>query len=154
MTFDSLGLSDEIRSIAKAKYIEPAVGSGKQEFSIAVRNLMEEAAAKGIDTKQRVPAFCTSILKASFLKENGLEVVAVDGPHSKKSTTVVVHYRVTGKGGSSSSISRSLPLAETPEEKAFRLTERIRGLMKDEIAAHGGGLAYLRWVRGEDGGDK
>jgi hypothetical protein len=148
MNHTSLGLSDQIRSIAKANYIEPALSSGMREFSIAVRNLMDEAEAKGISTKQRVPAFCTSIQKASFLKENDLEIVSVDGPDSKLSTTVVVHYRrASGRRSAAFSSSSS----ESPEERAFRLTEKLRGLMKDEIAAHGGAVGYLRWVRCEDG---
>jgi hypothetical protein len=66
---------------------------------------------------------------------------------------VVVHYRVlsggvTGRANQSESAGRAL--METPEERAFRLTEKLRGLMKEEIAAHGGAEGYLRWVRGED----
>ena len=41
-------------------------------------------------------------------------------------------------------------IVETPKERSFRLTEQIRGLMKDEIAAHGGAEGYLRWVRSEE----
>jgi len=112
---------------------------------------MEDAEAKGISTKQRVPAFCTSIQKASFLKENDLEVVSVDGPDSKLSTTVVVHYRMANGGASDLSTVSSNSSTESPEERAFRLTEKLRGLMKDEIAAHGGAKGYLRWVRCEVG---
>jgi hypothetical protein len=39
--------------------------------------------------------------------------------------------------------------AETPEEWAARMTGKIRGLMKEEIAAHGGAEGYMRWVRSD-----
>lgn len=39
---------------------------------------------------------------------------------------------------------------ETPAERAFRLTEKLRGLMKDEIAAHGGTEGFMRWVRSDE----
>jgi len=39
---------------------------------------------------------------------------------------------------------------EDPGDRAFRLTEKLRGLLKNEIAAYGGGEAFMRWVRSED----
>jgi len=42
------------------------------------------------------------------------------------------------------------PANEEPEAWALRLTEKLRGLMKEEFAAFGGGEAFLRWVRSED----
>ena len=42
------------------------------------------------------------------------------------------------------------PPVETPEAWAFRLTEKMRGLLKEELAEYGGGEAFLRWVRGYD----
>jgi len=38
---------------------------------------------------------------------------------------------------------------ETPEEWAHRMTGKLCGLLKDEIAAFGGGDAFLRWVRSD-----
>jgi hypothetical protein len=139
-------LAEEIRRIAKTKHVSPALASGRREFSIAVRDLIEEAKAEGISTVQRTPPFCTSIQTRRFLDDNGIEIVRVDGPAKKRSTTVVVHYRAKGMRTS----HKTGPVLETPEERAFRLTEKLRGLMKEEIAAYGGGEAYLRWVRGED----
>ena len=42
------------------------------------------------------------------------------------------------------------PDQEEPGAKAERLTERLRGLLKEELAEYGGGDAFLRWVRSED----
>jgi hypothetical protein len=39
---------------------------------------------------------------------------------------------------------------ETPEAWAHRLTGKLYGLLKEEMAACGGGEAFLRWVRSED----
>lgn len=39
---------------------------------------------------------------------------------------------------------------ETPEEWAHRLTGKLFGLLKEELAEYGGGEAFLRWVRSED----
>jgi hypothetical protein len=39
---------------------------------------------------------------------------------------------------------------ETPAERALRLTEKLRGLMQDEIAAHGGTEGFMRWVRSDE----
>lgn len=39
---------------------------------------------------------------------------------------------------------------ETPEEWAHRMTSKLRGLLKEELAEYGGGEAFLRWVRGYD----
>jgi bisphosphoglycerate-dependent phosphoglycerate mutase len=84
-----------------------------------------------------------------------LVIEGVDGPPKKLSTTVVVRYRVanpeanTGSTGLKEKLEQASPV-ETPEEWALRVTGKLCGLMKDEIAAMGGGEAFLRWVRGYD----
>ena len=42
------------------------------------------------------------------------------------------------------------PAAETPAERAKRLTNELAGLLKDELAEYGGGEAFLRWMRSDD----
>lgn len=39
---------------------------------------------------------------------------------------------------------------ESSEAWALRLTERLRGLLKEELAEYGGGEAFLKWIRSED----
>jgi hypothetical protein len=93
---------------------------------------------------------------SKFLRENGLEIEGVDGPPSKMSTTVVVRYRVANRGVDSDAKNTPLeggrrePHEEDPTARAFRLTEKLRGLLKEELAEYGGGEAFLRWVRSED----
>jgi hypothetical protein len=143
---ESMSLSDQIRSIALKKHVEPAIRAGRTEFSIAVRELMTEAESMGIRTKQRTPPFCSAIQKQEFLTRYGLTVVTVDGPAKKQSTRVVVHYRIKAAGEGR---VRQEPI-ETPQQRAYRLTEKLRGLLKDELAVYGGGEAFLKWVRSED----
>jgi hypothetical protein len=42
------------------------------------------------------------------------------------------------------------PPAETPAERAARLTHKLAGLLKDELAEYGGGEAFLRWMRSDE----
>jgi hypothetical protein len=148
------GLSDQVRAVALARFVQPAIRAGQARFSIAVRDLMENLQAEGFPSRNW-PQVCTAIQAEKFLRANGLEIEGVDGPPKKLSTTVVVRYRVA-KGGPSR-VSSPLPtpflnadVEETPEEWAHRATGKLFGLMKDEIAALGGGEAYMRWVRGYD----
>lgn len=148
------GLSDQVRAAVEERYVFPAIRSGKLSFSVAVRDLMGVLQTMGFPAKNW-PQICTAIQTEKFLRANGLEIESVDGPPSKLSTTVVVHYRVIRSAGSarpSANVSdeSDMPAEETPEAKALRLTGKLRGLLKDEIAAHGGGEAFLRWVRGYD----
>jgi len=147
------GLSDQVRAVAVKKYIHPAILAGKGQFSVAVRDLMEDLRAEGFPAKNW-PQICTALRAEKFLRANGLEIEAVDGPPSKMSTTVVVRYRVANAKRQQD--EREIPLIEAggiPEDlsaKALRLTEKLRGLLKEELAEYGGGEAFLRWVRSED----
>jgi hypothetical protein len=177
------GLSRRIRDVAKEKYVLPALRAGLPAFSLRVRDLMEDLRKEGISPEQNTPQFCSAIKKAEFLTENGLEIIGIEGPPSKQSTTVVVNYRVLPRSGDTRGtvphpateldLSRAStpgealkailerkqaeaeariapPATETVSERAFRLTEKLRGLMKDEIAAHGGTEGFMRWVRSDE----
>lgn len=148
------GLSDQVRSVASEKYVIPAIHAGKSTFSVAVRDLMRHLEPLGFPARNW-PQICTAIQAEKFLRAHGLVIETVEGPPKKQSPTVVVHYRVADPGaesGSSASqakVEQAVP-AETPEEWAHRVTGKLCGLMKDEIAAMGGSEAFLRWVRGYD----
>lgn len=148
------GLSDQVRAVALEKYVWPAIRAGKASFSVAVRDLMQDLQANGFPARNW-PQVCTAIQAEKFLRAHGLEIEGVDGPPKKLSTTVVVRYRVANpetKFGSTGPQAKAEQAnsEETPEEWAHRMTGKLFGLMKDEIAALGGGEAYLRWVRGYD----
>jgi len=149
------GLSDQVRAVALEKYVHPAIRAGKVQFSVAVRDLMRHLQADGFPAKN-LPQVCTAIQAHKFLRENGLQIEGVDGPPKKQSPTVVVRYQVasrvakptTGSVGLEEEVANLKD--ETPSERAYRLTEKLRGLLKEELAEYGGGEAFLRWVRGYD----
>ena len=149
------GLSDQVRDRAKARYVAPAILAGMKQFPIAIKSLMKELEAEGFP-KNHARQFCTALTSDKFLRANGLEIEGIDGPPSKESTTVVVRYRVA-EPGVKEETREHMPDGggidskdETSSERAYRLTEKLRGLLKEELAEYGGGEAFLRWVRGYD----
>jgi hypothetical protein len=149
------GSSQLVRDLAVEKYVQPALHAGKTGFSVPVRELHTELVARGFPPAN-VPQICSALQTRSFLRENGLEIEAIEGPPSKRSTTVVFRYRVAkppaNMGVSSSSFDAELTRKEKedPSDRAVRLTEKLRGLLKEELAEYGGGEAFLRWIRSED----
>jgi hypothetical protein len=147
----SAGLSDKIRLLIKEQYVRPALKLGSERLSIRVKDILKDvegdASARG-----RTPAICEVLQGNKLLRENGLEIEGVDGPPSKQSTTVVVHYRILPSALQAGRIAGNEADAkvETPKERARRLTNRMAGLLKDEIAAYGGGDAFMQWVRSDD----
>ncbi len=147
----SLGLSDKIRALAQAKYVNPALHAGKEQFSIRVRDLLGDLQAQGFPGGH-TPQVCSALQTAKFLRENGLEIEEVEGPPSRMSPTVVVRYRVAKQGATASSMEgrKPEPVAEDPAARSTRLAGKLRGIMKEELEEFGGGEAFLRWVRSED----
>ena len=149
------GSSEQVRAVALEKYVQPALRAGKKQFSVPVKDLIRDLVSQGFP-RGNTPQVCTALRKKAFLRAHGIEIEAVDGPPSKMSTTVVFRYRVANaemQPQARSDPSQAGPLKaneETPEEWAHRLTERISGLLKDELAEYGGGEAFLKWVRSED----
>jgi hypothetical protein len=149
------GSSEKVRALAIERYVRPALRAGKSQFSVSVRSLMQDLVSQGFPAAN-TPQVCTALQKKAFLREYGLEIEAVDGPPKKMSPTVVVHYRITnpkagGEHGQAPTYENpAAAAAETPEEWAHRLTGKLAGLLKDELAEYGGGEAFLRWVRSED----
>jgi hypothetical protein len=149
------GLSDQVRAVALEKYVHPAIRAGKVQFSVAVRDLMRHLQADGFP-ERNWPQVCTAIQAQKFLRENGLEIEGVDGPPKKQSSTVVVRYQVVSRVAKPATGTVELEgvianlKEESPSERSYRLTEKMRGLLKEELAEYGGGEAFLRWVRGYD----
>ena len=102
-------LSDQVRSVAKDRYVLPALRAGHRSFSIKVRNVLDDLVPLGFPSNNP-PQVCNGLRSEKFLKDNGLEITSVDGPPSKLSTTVVVHYRTVGKNfGEQRGIINALP---------------------------------------------
>lgn len=148
------GLSDQVRLVALKKYVQPAIEAGKTRISIAAKELMRDLKPRGFPDRNW-HQICSAIQAEKFLRASGLEIETVEGPPSKMSSTVVVHYRVatparTAIKERTEGIPEQAQSDETPEEWAHRVTGKLRGLLKEELAAYGGGEAFLRWVRGYD----
>ena len=147
-------LADKVRAIALQKYVEPAKNAGMMEFSIAVRDLLNDLKRTDFPLNY-TPLVCNSIKTKSFQRENHLEITGVEGPKSQTGTRVVVHYRVTddraiGSKKVLASDRQSKTEPETPGDRATRLTEWLRGLLQEEIASFGGADGFIRWVRSDD----
>ena len=149
------GLSDQVRACAKVKYVQPEFAAGNSRFSISVKELSRDQIAAGFPTNH-ARQVCMALRSKKFLLENDLEIVSMDGPKSKISPTVVVHYRFTGANAQNvmpeQTDLQDRPACgqETSEAWANRLTEKIRGLLKEELKEYGGGETFLRWIRSED----
>lgn len=150
------GSSEQVRAVAAEKFVHPAILAGKTEFSVAVKDVMKNLQSSGFPSGN-YPQVCSALRAGKFLRENGLELDSVDGPPSGQSSRVVFHYRVASRRFSKGAgtqfpppDSGGAPSQETLDERADRLTERLRGLLKAELAEYGGGEAFLRWVRSED----
>ena len=148
------GSSHQVRELVVERYFEPALRAGKRQFTVSVKAVLQDLVARGFPPSN-TPQICTALRKRSFLREQGIEIERVEGPPSKMSTTVVYHYRATGSGTRTNATEKvenvpTDPHPEGPSERAFRLTEKLRGLLKDELAEYGGGEAFVRWIRSED----
>jgi hypothetical protein len=127
-----MDVHEQIRRIAVQKFVTPALNSSQKQFSIPIKALMERAAVEGMSVAQRTPAFCTAIQTRKFLETNRLKIISVDGPASKKSTTVVVHY---GFEDLSALLAKSPnPIQPTPDP-LLALSGILRGAIREGAAA-------------------
>jgi len=145
--------SDRVREIVREKYVRPALQAGKIRVSIRARDVLRDAEATEGFPRGRTPLVCNVLTSQKLLRETGLEIESVDGPESRQSRTVVVHYRLMKpsahvSGHTSSAVSAPPEVViETPAERAKRLTGRLAGLLKDELAEYGGAEGFIRWIR-------
>lgn len=147
------GSSELVRSVAFEKYMRPRLNAGSRRFSVAVKDVMDDLVSQGFPPAN-IPQICTALRKKSFLRQHQLEIESIEGPPKKMSTTVVYHYRVANPAPPNPplpSAAVEAPVNENPEEWAARITGKFRGLLKEELAAYGGGEAFMRWIRSEDG---
>lgn len=149
------GSSEQVRAVASEKYVQPALRAGRTHFSVAVRDVIRDLVSQGFPPTN-TPQVCSALRKKEFLQKHGIEIEAIDGPRSKSSSTVVYRYRLArhrpGIPVDHPDVHREDNREiEDPELWANRVTEKIRGILKNEIAGFGGTEAFIRWVRSEDG---
>jgi hypothetical protein len=137
--------SERIRERAWDRYIEPQIKRGARQITVAIKPLMKEMESEGFKTN-RPRQFCTALQKREFLREKNLVLDQIDGPPSGTSTKVVLHFSYRGnRSGDPSAVP-----TDSPAERAHRAIDKLYGSMKDEIAAHGGAEAFIRWVRSDE----
>jgi hypothetical protein len=117
--------SEQIRTRAWERYIEPLVREGKVEIAVPIKRLMKEMEAE--DFPPNHPRqFCKALQKRTFLREKGLVLEYVEGPPSGTSTTVVLHFTARSKvaggtGGTGFSPDGEAARAdEGPDRRAWR----------------------------------
>lgn len=140
--------SNKIRTLAEHQYVVPARREGRRKFAIRVRDVLNTMVEREGLPRQNVPQVCSALRSPrKFLAPLGLEIEKVEGPPSQMSPTVVFHYRFLNQ----SKESGSNTVSADPEGEAARKSKspiaRLRGLLKDEMAAYGGGEAFLKWLR-------
>jgi hypothetical protein len=138
--------ADYIRKFATDSFVKPAIERGEAAIAIPVKTVVTSLKKFGLKSG-RTPAICSALGGKKFQEENNIVLDRRDGPPSGQSPTVVFHFRLPGSVHGADS---SQTMAESPKERAFRLTEKLRGLLKDEIAAYGGTEAFIRWVRSDE----
>lgn len=143
-----LRLADQVRAMALLKYVQPAKKAGSTEFSIAVKDLLKDLERTQFPLNY-TPLVCNSIKTKSFQRENQLEITRIEGPKSQTGTRVVIHYRIVGKGNIAANETDRRNL-QNHSQRAKQLTERLNGILKKEIAEHGGTKAFVRWIRSDD----
>ena len=72
-------LSDQIRTVAQARFVKPAHDAGKRDFSIAVRELMDMLEAQGFP-RNHTPQICNALQTEKFLRSNGLKITRYRWP--------------------------------------------------------------------------
>jgi hypothetical protein len=150
--------SDRVREIVIEKYVKPALSAGNTKLSIRARDVLKDAEATEDFPRGRTPLICNVLQSNKLLSEAGLELDCVEGPPSRQSRTVVVHYRVAKSDRNKSKLyggdsSREQDVLEDPAERAKRLTEKLRGLLKQELAEYGGAEGFMRWIRSDEEDD-
>ena len=143
-------LTDRIRSYVMAEYVIPARRQGKQKLTVSVREV-RSALGKHESMRGKSVVICQALQSRKFMEQSAMVVDSIDGPPSKKSPTVVMHYELIGSEANDANAS-SVAAPETPEEWAARVTGKLWGLMREELSAYGGGEAFVKWVRSEEKG--
>ena len=135
------GWSDRVRKVAEREYVQPA-RPGRKHVRIPFGELKTKLVKMGFP-QGNANQIASPLESEKFWRPLGLEMCTPKG--QSRSVDTILEFRFVDEVESS-----PLRISETPAERAFRLTEKLRGLMKDEIAAHGGAEGFIRWVRSDE----
>ena len=123
--------ADSIRSHVHARYIEPARQRGDETITVVAGAVLRDLQLRG----DYAPSVCSALRARKFSAEYDLELIRVEGPKSKSSTTTAFTYRLPA----SSETGRPQP--------ARNAIRDLRGIGKDMFGALGGGERWLRKER-------
>jgi hypothetical protein len=142
MAKQKTGWSERVREIAEREYVAPARGA-----QAIVRIPFGELKAKLVKLgfpSSHANQVATPLESEKFWRPRGLKLCSPKG--QARTVDSVLEFRFDAE-------PRQDGGEETPAQRAHRLFEQMRGLMKDEIAAHGGAEAFIRWVRSDEDED-
>lgn len=123
--------AESIRAHVHAQYIEPARRRGDETITVVAGTVLRELQLRG----DYAPSVCSALRARKFSAEHDLELIRVDGPRSKSSTTTAFTYRLP---------QRSEAGHPQPARNAIR---DLRGIGRDMFVAVGGGERWLRKER-------
>jgi hypothetical protein len=138
------GWSNRVRKIAEDEYVQPA-RLNQELVRIPFGDLKAKLVKLGFP-QGHANQVVSPLESEKFWGPLGLELCTPKG--QSRTIDSVLEFRFVGNGGGE--IEGKEPKVETPAERAHRLTEKLRGLMKEEIAAHGGAEGFIRWVRSDE----
>jgi hypothetical protein len=142
-------LTDTIRSYVVDHYVVPARRAGQRKLTVRVRDIKEELGTRQL-MRGKSAVICQALQGQKWLNEIGLTVESIDGPPSKKSPTVVMHYKLDRDDKQDVSGRPDAMKEESAEIWADEIVSKLKGLLKEELAAYGGAEAFMRWVRSEE----
>ena len=123
--------AESIRAHVHARYIEPARRRGDETITVVAGTVLRDLQLRS----DYAPSVCSALRARKFSAENDLELIRVDGPRSKSSTTTAFTYRLPQH-------------SETGYPQAARNAIRdLHGIGRDMFAAVGGGERWLRKER-------
>ena len=135
--------NEMVRELADREYVQPARKS-YAVVRIQQGELYDKARRLGLP-QNHANAVGSAVESPKFWAERGLEMLTPSRQSRARST--IYEFRFQNAPPQPAESERA---GESPSERAFRLTERVRGLLKDEIAAFGGAEAFMRWVRSDE----
>ena len=130
MTRRSTTTADRIRSHVAESYVAAARRRGEEMVTVVARDVLHDLKLRG----DRAAAVCDALGRPKFRKEHDLELVRVDGPPSKQSTTTTFTFRIPPRSAASDRAPRNA-------------VRDLLGAGKATFAALGGGEHWLRRER-------
>ncbi len=149
------GLSDKIRALAQSKYVYPAVLAGKRPLLDPGKGFTERPTRGRISRRPYAPGlygFANVEIPPREWAGNrrGRRAALENEPYGGGSISCgkAVARLEAAKGRKENGALESPE--QDPAARALRMTEKLRGILKEELAEYGGGEAFLRWVRSEN----